>query len=340
VLAAGATVWGTAVVATPAVHDGRLPGVLLAVLVLVPLAAFEALAPLPQAAVLIDGVRSAAARLFGLLDEQPAVSDPVVPAPFPQAPYSISLRGAAARWEPDGPLILSGLNLTLTPGDHVAVTGASGSGKSTLAALVLRFLDPADSDTAFLNGVDICDLAADDIRRVIGYVAGDAHIFASNLRENLRLARPDATDADLVTVLRQVRLGAWYDRLPSGLETLLGERGALISGGERRRIALARALLADQLVLVLDEPTEGLDVPTATAIMDELLDIMVGRTVLLLTHRGEGLARMDRVYQLVDGRLVTAPPIAPESSTRGDDDRPRLSAAWAVALNILGRLSR
>ena len=340
VLAAGATVWGTAVVATPAVHQGHLSGVLLAVLVLVPLSAFEALAPLPQAAVLIDGVRSAAARLFGLLDEQPAVSDPVVPAPFPQAPYSISLRGAAARWEPDGPLILSGLNLTLTPGDHVAVTGASGSGKSTLAALVLRFLDPADRDTAFLNGVDICDLAADDIRRVIGYVAGDAHIFASNLRENLRLARPDATDADLVTVLRQVRLGAWYDRLPSGLETLLGERGALISGGERRRIALARALLADQLVLVLDEPTEGLDVPTATAIMDELLDIMVGRTVLLLTHRCEGLARMDRVYQLVDGRLVTATPIAPESSTRGDDDRPRLSAAWAVALNILGRLSR
>jgi thiol reductant ABC exporter CydC subunit len=345
VLAAGATVWGAAVVATPAVHQGRLSGVLLAVIVLLPLAAFEALAPLPQAAVLVHGVRSAATRLFGLLDEPPAVQRPVLADPFPETPYSISLRGAGARWTPDGPLILRGLDLTLRPGDHVAVTGASGSGKSTLAALLLRFVDPADKDTLLLNGVDVCDLAADDLRRVIGYVAGDAHIFCSNLRENLRLARPDATDVELVSALRRVQLGAWYDQLPAGLATMLGERGALISGGECRRIALARALLADQLVLVLDEPTEGLDVPTATAVMDELLDIMRGRTVLLLTHRPEGLARMDRVYQLVNGRLVTATTVATprgrttgdrpqpvRSSTRDEDRVRQLSAAWTVAL--------
>jgi ATP-binding cassette subfamily C protein CydCD len=139
---------------------------------------------------------------------------------------------------------------------------------------------------------------------VIGCVAADAHIFASDLRENLRLARPAASDRELVDVLHRVRLGQWYDGLPAGLDTPLGERGALISGGERRRIALARALLADQPILVLDEPTEGLDEPTATALMADLLDASTDRTVVLLTHRSEGLDLVSRIYDLVDGRLV------------------------------------
>jgi thiol reductant ABC exporter CydC subunit len=303
-LAAGASVWGSAVVAPPAVHDGRLAGVMVAVIVLLPLAAFEALVPLPQAAVLVTRVRSAARRLFGLLDETPATTEPANPLPLPEPPYTIELRRASARWTYDGPRVLDDLNLTLLPGDRVAVTGMSGAGKSTLAAVLLRFLDPEGRGTAFLNGVDICSLAADDIRQVVGHVAGDAHIFASDLRENLRLAKPSAPDNELVDVLYRVRLGKWYEALPAGLATSLGEGGALISGGERRRIALARALLADQPILVLDEPTEGLDGPTAGALITDLLDSTAGRTVLMLTHRDEGLDLVDRRYRLVDGRLA------------------------------------
>jgi len=303
-LAAGASVWGAAVVAPPAVHDGRLAGVMVAVIVLLPLAAFEALVPLPQAAVLLARVRSAARRLFGLLDEAPATTEPVSPLALPERPYTIELRRASARWTSEGPRVLDDLDLTVSPGEHVAVTGRSGAGKSTLAAVLLRFLDPEDRGTVLLNGVDVCHLAADDIRRVIGYVAGDAHIFASDLRENLRLAKPRAPDSELVDVLYRVRLGEWYETLPAGLTTPLGESGALISGGERRRIALARALLADQPILVLDEPTEGLDGPTATVLVTDLLDSASGRTVLMLTHRDEGLDLVDRRYCLVDGRLA------------------------------------
>jgi thiol reductant ABC exporter CydC subunit len=305
-LAAGASVWASAVVATPAVQEGRLAGVTLAVVVLMPLAAFEALAPLPTAAVLLARVRGSARRLFELLDEQPTVRSPADPRALPEPPLTVELRGTAVRWAPGRPRVLDGLDLELPPGEHVAITGASGSGKSTLAAVLLRFVDPERAGTVLLNGVDICDLAIDDVRHIIGCVASDAHIFASNLRENLRLARPDASDHELVTVLRRARLGEWFDGLPSGLDTSLGEHGALISGGERRRIALARALLADQPILVLDEPTEGLDSPTATALMADLLDASAGRTVVLLTHRAEGLDLVSRVYHLADGRLVSA----------------------------------
>ena len=305
-LAAGASVWGSAVVAPSAVHDGRLAGVMVAVIVLLPLAAFEALVPLPQAAVLVTRVRSAARRLFGLLDETPAVTEPDSPLPVPAGPYTIELRQASARWTAREARVLDDLDLSLRPGQHVAITGMSGAGKSTLAALLLRFLDPEDRGTVLLNGIDVLDLAADDVRRVIGCVAGDAHIFASDLRENLRLAKPEASDKELVDALYRVRLGQWYAALPAGLATPLGEGGALISGGERRRIALARALLADQPILVLDEPTEGLDRPTAMALVADLLDTASDRAVLMLTHRDEGLDLVDRSYRLVDGRLVAS----------------------------------
>ncbi len=306
VLAAGASVWGSAALATPAVHRGQLPGVALAVVVLLPLAAFEALVPLPQAAVLVTRVRSGARRLFGLLDEQPAVRATSAPVPLPAGPYPVELRNVAARWTDDSPNVLDDLDLTLSPGEHVAITGASGSGKSTIAAVLLRFLDPEDGGSVLLGGVDLRDLRVEDVRRTIGCVAADAHVFASDLRENLRLARPQATDDELVAVLRRARLGEWYAALPAGLATWLGEGGALVSGGERRRIALARVLLADQPVLVLDEPTEGLDGPTATALMSDLLETTSGRTVLLLCHRPEGLELVDRTYRLVDGHLVAA----------------------------------
>ena len=301
-LAAGAAVWASAVVGTVAVRSGNLTGVTLAVVVLVPLAAFEAFAALPQAAVLLAHVRASAGRLFRLLDAEPAVRDPASPAALPGPPYPVQLRDVRVRWTPDAPWVLDGLSLDLPAGRRIAVVGESGSGKSTLGAVLLRFLT-AEGGSVLLGGTDTALLAGDDVRRVVGLVADDAHVFDSTLRANLALADPAATDEQLVAALRQAHLGGWFDGLPEGLGTWLGPAGALLSGGEQRRVALARALLADQPVLVLDEPTEGLDAATAEAVVGDLLAGASRRTVLLLTHRPEGLQHVDEIYEMRDGRL-------------------------------------
>jgi len=301
--AAGAAVWGSAVVGTSALRAGDLRGTALAVVVLMPLAAFEALVPLPSAAVLLAHGRRAAQRLVAVLDAEPAVAEPSNPVPLPGPPYDVVLRDVRAGWPGGAPAVFDGLCLSVPAGRHVAVVGESGSGKSTLAALLLRFVC-AESGQTLLAGCDLRRLSGDDVRRAVGLVADDAHVFGSDLRANLALARPGAPDARLVDALRAAALGTWYDGLPDGLDTFLGQGGTTVSGGERRRIALARALLADPPVLVLDEPTEGLDEATAEAVMRDLLRSARGRTVLLLTHRTEGLDLVDEVHELRSGRLT------------------------------------
>jgi thiol reductant ABC exporter CydC subunit len=308
VLASGGAVWASAVVGVSATAAGSISGVALAVLVLLPLAAFEAFAPLPTAATLLGRVRTSAARLFGLLDTPPAVREPAEPHALPAGGprgHHLRLSGVAARWTDSSPLVLDGVDLDLPAGCRVGVIGPSGSGKSTLAALLLRFLDPVTGQIT-LDGVDVRQVAADELRSVVGLIGDDDHVFASTLRENLRLARPEAADAQLVSALRRVHLGDWYDALPAGLDTWLGEGGSLVSGGERRRLGLARAVLADWPVLVLDEPTEGLDSPTATALMADLFEVTAGRTLVLLTHRPEGLDLVDQLLTIERGRLVPA----------------------------------
>ena len=227
---------------------------------------------------------------------------PAAPRPLPGAPYPLELRGVRARWTPDGPVVLDGVDLDLPPGRRVGIVGSSGAGKSTLVAVLLRFLD-IESGRVSLAGVDAAELDPDELRRVVGLVADDAHIFGSTLRENLRLARPQASDAELLAALRRAHLGGWYAGLPAGLDTWLGEGGSQLSGGERRRVALARALLANTPVLVLDEPTEGLDGATARALVADLLDAAAGRSVVLVTHRPEGLDLVEEIHELRQGRL-------------------------------------
>ncbi|MCF2526535.1 thiol reductant ABC exporter subunit CydD [Yinghuangia soli] len=313
-LAAGATVWGCTAVGVAAVAAGRLDGVLLALVVLTPLAAFEATAVLPSAGRHLESSRRAAARVFEVVDAPAPVREPAAPQPVPPGPHTLGVRALKARWTPAAPLALDGVDLDLAPGRRIAVVGPSGSGKTTLAQVLLRFLDPADGSIRLATApgtpgtpgtsAELADLDGDDVRRVIGLCAQDAHVFDSSVRENLRLARPGCDDAALRDALARARLLDWVDSLPRGLDTMVGEHGARMSGGQRQRLALARALLADFDILVLDEPAEHLDLPTADALTADLLAATEHRTTVLITHRLAGLDAVDEIVVLDRGRIV------------------------------------
>ena len=304
-LATGLTVAVAAWAGAAAVHDGRLDGLLMAVVVLTPLAAFEAVVGMPSAVQYRQRSRRSAERVWEVADAPAPVREPERPLPAPGSPFPVVLTGVTARHPGQDRPALAGVDLRLTPGHRVAVVGPSGSGKTTLAHVLLRFLDPEEGGYALgSDGVDATRLDGDAVRRHVGLCAQDAHIFDSSLRENLRLARPSATDGELRAALAAARLDSWVDTLPEGLDTLVGEYGARLSGGQRQRLALARALLADFPVLVLDEPAEHLDLATADALTADLLAATEGRTTVLITHRLARLEAVDEVVVLDGGRVV------------------------------------
>ncbi|WP_327422781.1 thiol reductant ABC exporter subunit CydD [Streptomyces sp. NBC_01230] len=315
-LICGLTVVAAALVAVPAVHDGRLEGVELAVVVLTPLAAFEAVTGLPLAVQYRQRVKRSAERVFEVLDAPVPVHEPATPAEAPATPFPLEVRGVAARYAGASRDALDSVDLTLTAGRRIAVVGPSGSGKTTLAQVLLRFLD-ARAGTYRIGGVDASALDGDTVRRFVGLCAQDAHVFDSSIRENLRLARTVATDDELRDALARARLLDWAEALPDGLDTLVGEHGARLSGGQRQRLALARALLADFPVLVLDEPAEHLDLETADALTADLLAATRGRTTVLITHRLAGLEAVDEVVVMDAGRIVQRGPYAALTAADG-----------------------
>ncbi|MFI9611063.1 thiol reductant ABC exporter subunit CydD [Streptomyces sp. NPDC052023] len=315
-LISGLTVTAAAVVGVQAVAEGRLNGVALAAVVLTPLAAFEAVLAMPLAAQFRQRVRKSAERVHEVLDAPEPVREPERPRQAPASPFPVAVKGLTARHPGQHRDALAGLDLTLDKGRRIAVVGASGSGKTTLTQVLLRFLD-AESGAYTLGGVDAYALAGDDVRRLVGLCAQDAHLFDSTVRENLLLARRDATEDELRDALGRARLLEWAEGLPGGLDTLVGEHGARLSGGQRQRLALARALLADFPVLVLDEPAEHLDLPTADALTADLLAATEGRTTLLITHRLAGLEAVDEVIVLDEGRVVQRGPYAELAGVEG-----------------------
>jgi ABC-type multidrug transport system fused ATPase/permease subunit len=268
---------------------------------LTPLAVFEAFAGLPLAARLVERVRRSVGRVSDVLTTPDPVNEPNAPATLRSGPHDVSVRGLTVRW-PGGPEALRGVDLDLPAGRRVAVVGPSGSGKTTLTQALLRFVEPSSGEV-LLDGVDLRGYAGDDVRRVIGLCAQDAHVFDTTLEANLLIARPDAAPAELRAALAGARLLETVDTLPAGLATLVGEHGVRLSGGQRQRLALARALLADFPVLLLDEPAEHLDLATADALTFDLLAATKGRTVLLVTHRLLGLDAVDEVVVLVGGQV-------------------------------------
>ncbi len=293
-LTAGAAIIGVALVGGQAAADGNLSGPMLALLLLLPLALAEVWLPVADAGAL--AVRTAAAdeRLASLTHLTPLVTDPLLPRTPDLHRPEVATDDLAAGWGEAPPF--RGLDLRLAPGARVGVVGPSGCGKSTLAAALLRFLDPLEGRVA-LAGTDLRDLRLDDVRRTVGLVDDDPYVFGSTVRENLRLARPDADDATLLRVLERTSLLPWVEALPAGLDERLGDGGSAVSGGERARLGLARALLADTPVLVLDEPTAHLDTATARSVTQDLLADAT-RSVVWITHTTVGLDLMDQVVDL------------------------------------------
>ncbi len=296
-LVAGTTVTVVLAVAVQATAEGRLDRVLIAALALLTLASFEAVTPLAATARDLAVTLAAGDRILELTGREPAVRDPAVPADPPDGPFVLALEGVTARYPGQARPAVAGVSLALAPGESVALVGPSGAGKTTVANLALRFLDPQQGRVT-IAGRDLREFRQADIRRLISVAGQDAHLFSTGIGANLRLARPQASDGEVEDALRQAQIWDWVGTLPAGLDTVVGETGRELSGGQRQRIVLARALLADAPVLILDEPTAHLDAATALNLVQDVLAAHARRTVLLITHRNEGLDLVDRVVEL------------------------------------------
>ena len=310
VAAMGIAVVGNLVVGVDAVASGRLGAVWLAVIVLVPLAAFEATSMLGPASVQLVRSAGAACRIVDLIETaesgtqaSPASRD--LPAPSTRGPR-LRARNLAVGW-PGGPVVAEGIDLDLQVGTRVAIVGPSGVGKSTLLATLAGLLEPRGGSLT-LDGVPPWQVTRPEAAARVCLTAEDAHVFHTSVLENLRVARGDVTQAEAAELLRQAGLGDWLEALPDGVDTIIGTDATTLSGGERRRLLLARALAAPAPLMLLDEPGEHLDPATADRLVADLLEVGTreGRGTLLVTHRLSALAHADEV--LVMGR----PPQATE----------------------------
>lgn len=241
-------------------------------------------------------------RIDFLLKTEIDVPVPQQPKELPSDITSLALQDVYFAYDTSHP-ILQGVSLTIERGDVIALTGPTGIGKSTLISLLLRLIDPTAGSVS-INGISATDLAPDKLRGLYATVLQETVLFPGTIRENLLLAKPDASETDLDHAIDAAALRTAISTFPDGLETVVGERGAKLSGGERQRVGLARAFLRDAPVLLLDEPTSALDPATEEGVLDALKRLMVGRTVIMVTHREAPTRLANKVYQLEAGKLI------------------------------------
>lgn len=301
VVVQGAAVAAALVIAIPAVTSGQMDPVLLAVVALLPLALFDVLSGLPASALAYQRLRGSAVRIQEVETAPAPVTEPVSPVAVPTTFTGLAVTAATAHWTVAAAAI-EDIDLAISPGQRVAVVGPSGSGKSTLANVLMGFL-PYTGSVSF-SGVEVRDVEGDDLRHHVAMLTQQAHIFDTTIADNVRIGSPDATDDDVAAALEAAQLTDWVDGLPGGMATTVGPFGVTISGGERQRIALARLLIAQRPFVILDEPTEHLDGPTADVLADTMATALASSTVLTITHRLIGLEEADLIVELQNGRVA------------------------------------
>ena len=289
------------------VGSGALEWPVYVVACAIALGSFEPVLAVEDVASDLEQAFASARRIWAVTDAEPATRSPAHPAAVPSGPLDVTFEGVTFTY-PDGQSpAVDGISFTIAAGTTTAVLGHSGSGKSTLAHLLTRAWDPT-CGRVLLGGLDVCALSLEDLRRHVSVVEQSTYLFNDTVAANVRLARPDATDAEIEDACRRARLHDTLLALPDGYDTMVGEMGERLSGGQRQRVAIARALLADSPVLVLDEATSQLDVTTETEIQDALAEAGRGRTVLLIAHRPGAARTADQVVRLEAGRRVGAQP--------------------------------
>ncbi|MFN2166608.1 MAG: amino acid ABC transporter ATP-binding/permease protein, partial [Anaerolineae bacterium] len=288
--------------AIPLVRSAQLDGVYLAMMVMVVISSFEAVLPLPQAFQYLHTSLEAGRRLFEIVDARPTVAEPALPAPGPATP-GLRVQGLHFSYAPNEPPVLGNISFELPPGRLVAVVGPSGAGKSTLVHLLLRFWEYQDGHI-LLGGRELRAYDAESVRAMMAVVSQHTHLFNASIRDNLVLARPGATEGEVIRAAEQARVHDFIQSLPQRYDTWIGEQGVRLSGGQRQRLAIARAILKDAPILILDEPTANLDALTEREVIDSLQAAAAGRATLLITHRLVGLEAADEILVLRSGRVV------------------------------------
>ncbi|HTZ86518.1 MAG TPA: thiol reductant ABC exporter subunit CydC [Solirubrobacteraceae bacterium] len=288
-----------------AVHSGALSGVLLAALAFLLLASYEGVAPLPAAARALRGCAAAARRLQEIGAQRHLVQDLADPL-VPHGGGTLAADAVSLRYGPEEPWVFRDFALSLSPGEHVALVGPSGAGKSSLAELLVRFRDP-DAGSVTLDGIDVREISQEQLRRAVLLCDQDAHLFNTTIRENLLIARPAASEQELLQALRVVELSGLLADLPDGLDTVIAADGATLSGGQRQRVALARALLSDARFLILDEATSHLDAQLAHRVLRGVFSQRPGRGVLLITHDLQLAEACERTLRLAPSSPLIGP---------------------------------
>ena len=317
-LAAQAALLAVILIGAPRVLGGSLPGPDLVMLALFSLALFEAVAPLPLAFQTLPGTLASARRIFALVDRPAPVAEPAAPKPVP-ARGALAFSHVGLTYPGAHAPALEDVSFTLEPGRRIGIIGESGSGKSSLVALALRFRASGTGEVRFADD-SVAAYDTDALRARLAVLAQGDHLFSATIRENLAIAAPGADDAALKGACAKAGILAFVESQPEGLDTFVGAHGAKVSGGEARRLGLARALLKDAPILILDEPTEGLDTETERRVMSAVLQDTEGRALLLISHRRARLDAMDEIIVMAEGRITARG--APASILRDLDGAP------------------